>query len=230
MLKSAEVVRGTITDSIPGTSVTILAGDSLSRTISRKDIQLITTEVRRKIHTQQSNRLKENSEPPKSIYYQGILSVGYGMRKEGDNTIKANFINGIGGNENVSLGLGIGLRVALDEGLAVMPLFIDVRMRPMPTKVSPLLGFGGGYSFQIDRNFESTGQMGYLEAGISIKNRGKSFVMITIGYEKFTIKKTIKEGSRIIVGYPGALPYYSNGISIKELNIQPVSLNLGIVF
>lgn len=170
MLKSAEVVRGTITDSIPGTSVTILAGDSLSRTISRKDIQLISTEVKRKIYTQKSKSSKENDGPPKNIYYQGILSAGYGMRKEGDNAIKVNFINGIGSHENFSIGLGVGLRIALDESLAVIPLFVDVRIRPMTTKISPLLGLGGGWGFQLDRNFEGTGQIGYLEAGISIKN------------------------------------------------------------
>ena len=233
MLKSAEVVRGTITDSIPGTSVTILAGDSLSRTISRKDIQLITTEVKRKIYTQKSKTSKDNDRPPKSAYYQGSISAGYGTRKEGDNAVKVNFVNGIGSHQNFSIGLGVGLRIALDEGLAVIPLFVDMRIRPMTTKVSPLLGLGFGYGFQVDRNFEGTGQLGHLEAGIAIKSQGKSFVMITLGYEKFTIIKDRQLTASQNAHYPAGVPYWGSPASVpytEELNIQSVTLNLGIVF
>ena len=226
MLESAEVIRGTITDSISEASVTILAGDSLSRIIPRADIRLITSEVRRSIYTQKSKDSSGDTGPDKSAYYQGIIGAGYGMRKQGDNAVKINFINGIGSDENFSFGLGVGLRISLDESEVVIPLFVDLRIRPLPTRVSPVIGLGGGYGFQLGENFGSTGLLGHAELGISIKNQRKSFVMITIGYETFSIIRTKEEPVKL----DPRTWQYSGGITTRKVAVRPVTLNLAFVF
>ena len=223
MLKSSEVVRGTITDSIAGTSVTILAGDSLSRTILQADIQLITTEIRRKIHTQKLKDSSDEQNTPKSAYYQGILSAGFGKKLEGDNTIKLNFINGFGFSEIISIGMGIGIRKPLENDGAVLPLFFDIHIRPSKSHIAPVVGFGAGTAFQLDRNMVQTGKMAYLEAGISIKSQGKSAVMITLGYETFDM--FIDEEDRWSYN-----SFFRGFDSQKRVTMSTLTLNLGVAF
>ncbi|NEN24296.1 hypothetical protein G3O08_12355 [Cryomorpha ignava] len=79
MLKSAEVIRGTITDSIPSESVTILAGDTASRIIANEEIALITSEVRRYAYTKKVVTGKKSYSTERSAYYQGIFSAGFGI-------------------------------------------------------------------------------------------------------------------------------------------------------
>lgn len=57
--------------------------------------------------------------------------------------------------------------------------------------------------------------------------------MITIGYEKFAVIKDREDSARLNTHYPAGVPYWGSTVrvpSTEELNIQSVTLNLGIVF
>ncbi len=222
MLNSAEVVRGTITDSISENSLTILAGDTLSRIIPRSSIALITKEVMRLKRVEQSNNQSEKNIPGQGIYYQGILTAGFGLGigVEKVNGIKANFINGIGFSNIISFGAGIGIRLPLQRDVAVVPLFFDMRIRPLNTRISPFFAMGIGSCFQPDLNWDQTGTILNIEGGISIKNTGKSAVMLTIGYESYEIINTSGNG-----GFNGF-----SFTSKRRETIGMATLNFGVAF
>ena len=222
MLKSAEVIRGTITDSIPAESVTILAGDSLSRTIPNEEITLITKEVRRYAFRKKEVTGKKSYSTERSAYYQGILSLGFGIPLSESSVLNVNFINGFGFSDVLSMGVGIGLRLPLEREAVIIPLFFDLRLRPMNTRISPVFVLGLGGSFQPNLEWENTGPILMLKGGISIKNSGKSSVMITIGYENFDILNT-EENRRgnIFTGF---------GSSESRETIRTLTLNFAVAF
>ncbi len=222
MLKSAEVVRGTITDSIPAESVTILAGDSLSRTIPHEEIALITKEVKRYAFTKKEVIAKKSYSTERSAYYQGILSAGFGFPLSESSVFNVNFINGFGFSDVLSLGVGIGLRLPLAREEVIMPLFFDMRIRPMNTRVSPVFVLGLGGSFQPNLEWENTGPILMLKGGVSIKNSGKSSVMVTIGYENFDILNAPE--NRISNIYRGF------GSSENRVTIRTLTLNFAVAF
>ncbi len=224
LLKSAEVVRGNITDSIPGESVTILAGDSLSRVIPSQEIVLIKKEIRRSFYTKKSELSKENTQSVHGIYYQGILSGGFGRATEGPSGIKVNFINGIGIENHASIGLGIGARFPNDESV-IVPVFLDMRARILNTKVSPAVGFGIGGCFQPDQDWENSGQIFFIEAGIHVNGVKHTGVMITVGYETYEIFQKLTSVSS----------FSSNGglyisPSRRRQTVQSITLNFSLMF
>lgn len=221
MLKDAEVIRGTITDSIPATSVTILAGDSLSRTVARDSIQLITKEVRRKAYTQQSQW--EDKDYSELVYYRGILGAGFGFGLGTPGSFKINFVNSFEFYEVVSFGFGVGVRLPFENEGIVLPLFLDIRARLMRSRVAPFIALGIGMCFQPDQDFDNTGGIIAPEIGISIKKSGKSNVMLTVGFESFDIYNSENRQSF------NTIHRYTISDRTNQ-NIKTLTLNLAIGF
>lgn len=214
-------MRGTITDSIPATSVTILAGDTLSRTIARADIHLITTEARRGTHFQKDDGSNLARPEPRPVHYQGFISAGFGIKLENDHFFKINFINGIGFSDVFSMGIGIGERIPLDGQGMVTPVFFDTRLRPLATKVSPLTVFGIGLTYQPSKEWAHAGRILYFEAGVSIKTRRSSSFLITIGYETF---------DRFVEEVGGGNFSNWSGTSMERATVSALTLNLTVGF
>lgn len=232
LMKNAEVVRGTISDSIPGESITILAGDSLGRIIAQEDIQLVTSEVKRSVYTQKESQLKNKNESDKAVHYQGVLAGGLGFALDENSTFKANFINGLSLSKTFSIGLGLGFRLPLSSEAIVMPLFFDMRIRFMKTKIAPVLALALGGCFQVDRDFEGTGGIVAVELGISVKKSGKSFLMFTVGYESFDIISDVETRLQSTNTFYGSNPSYGffpQSIT-QYTNIRTITLNVAVGF
>lgn len=229
LLKSAEVVRGTITDSIAGESVTILAGDSLSRTIPKANIHLISSEVKRTIYTSKKNDTQKGR-ADSSAYYQGVLSGGFGIGLDNPSAVRLNFINGFGASELWSLGAGIGLRMPLEREVAVIPLFLDLRIRFSRNHIAPIMVVGMGSCFQPSQEWNNTGPIAIAEAGVSIKKTGKSSVMITVGFESYTVQNPVESRVTLSSSYGSPIPVISVSPSFESERIQTITLNLAVAF
>lgn len=229
LLNSAEVVRGTITDSIPGESVTILAGDSLSRTIPKADIHLMSREVRRIVYTRKKNQTQKGR-TDSSAYYQGVISGGFGIGMDNPSGVRLNFINGFGSNELWSLGAGVGLRMPLEREVAVIPLFLDLRIRFSRNHISPIMVLGVGPCFQPSQEWDNTGPVAIAEAGISIKKSGKSSVLLTVGIESYDVLNPVESRVSLSSNYGSPIPVINVSPSFKHENIQTLTLNLAVAF
>lgn len=229
LLKSAEVVRGTITDSIAGESVTILAGDSLSRTISKSDIHLISSEVKRTMYTNKKNDTNKGG-TDSSTYYQGVISGGVGVGLDNPSAVRFSFINGFGASELWSLGAGVGLRMPLEREVAVIPLFLDLRIRFSRNHIAPIIVVGMGGCFQPSQEWNNTGSIAIGEAGISIKKSGKSSVMLTLGFESYTVQNPVESRVTLTSNYVSPIPVISVSPSFESEKIKTLTFNLAVAF
>ncbi|NEN24297.1 hypothetical protein G3O08_12360 [Cryomorpha ignava] len=92
----------------------------------------------------------------------------------------------------------------------------------MNTKISPVFVLGLGGSFQPNLEWANTGPILMLKGGISIKNSGKSSVMITIGYENFDILNTVENRrGNFFTGF---------GPSETRETIRTLTLNFAVAF
>lgn len=221
MLKSAEVIRGTITENIPDTSVTILAGDTLSRIILWEEIELITTEIKRSAYKKPVKKPKDYTSRPNSAHYQGYLAAGAGIAPDDGNFIKISFINGIGFAQAVSFGFGIGFRAEHgNESGGAIPLFGDLRARILKTKIAPVIAVGAGTSLMPHKDSWATGEMMYAEAGISIKKEGNTSFMVTIGWEMVDVFEKVTTR-----GYFGG-----SSESLNRKEISGITINVAVGF
>ncbi len=223
LLKSAEVLRGTITDSVPGEQVTILLNDSLSRTVSYVDISRILKEPKR-ISKAEMETVRESKERrlDNAVYYQGIVSGGYGSGYEEDRLsfFKLNMIHGVGFHRRASFGPGAGLRILLEEDITVVPVFFDVRFAILSGDISPVLVFGVGNTFQKVNTMQDAGSIVYGEIGIRLLGQGKGGLMLTLGYENFGV----------ILAPPGSFNPYNYSSQRRFKQISSITLNFAFVF
>jgi hypothetical protein len=190
VLKSSELITGTITDSIPGVSISILVlPDSILRVIPRDEIAKIVFKQGVSRKKTKKQRAREIAQEEGSIpnYYQAYLRGGFTGNGEDNRTgfLKADFINSIGFNGVFTAGLGVGARLPTDgEGL-VVPLFADLRTTVISGRISPVFGVSVGAAFQPNRDFESTGLFLNPALGICLGSTYGTHLMITLGFEQF---------------------------------------------
>ncbi len=186
LLKTAEVLRGQITDSIPQKSVTILLKDSISRVVPYEEIARILKEKKR---GSRKSKGSGNIDDSKGFYYGGLFCVGFGAdfnEVSEESFLKVNFIQGITNRKSVSFGVGVGLRVLLNQDITVIPLFGDLRLSIPNMNVSPIVGLGLGTVLQSsNQGVTSNDLFAYGEIGIRIGGSAP-WLALTVGYEQFS--------------------------------------------
>jgi hypothetical protein len=224
LLKTSEVLRGKITDSIPRESVTILLRDSVSRKVLYADVERILKEPKRigksEIESRQTSKDMQGNNP---VHYQGIISGGYGvtLSENGLDFFKVNMIHGIGFGGMASFGLGVGLRLLSTQEVSAVPVFLDVRFAVLSGAVSPVFAVGVGNTFQNEDKWQNSGGIFYGEVGVRFRKQYKGGVMITLGYESF----------EVILPREGRYNLFNpNSQRRPDGQINAWSLNLGFTF
>jgi len=226
LLKTSEVVRGTITDSIPGVSVSIIAlPDSNLRVIPREEIVKVILKKEQSQKKTKKQRAKELAEEENGIpnYYQAYFRAGFiGKGNDGNTSfLKADIINSIGINGVFTAGIGVGVRYPTDGEGAVIPLFADLRATFIQGNISPVLSFSAGAAFQT---YEDTDDVAGIfmnpEVGIRLGSAYTTHLMITFGIEQFDY-----------YGIGDRTTFFGNVIRDapvkKELNAWTLSLLIG---
>jgi hypothetical protein len=205
LLSDAQVLRGIITDSIPGESVTIrLHNDSINN-VSRDDIVKILRERRRNYPKAEVDDQNDKSGPAntKTGGPVGIIELGYGNGRDNDpnNSFRLNGIIAANMQGVASLGAGLGMRYASQDDALALPLFIDFRLSPLKGRTSPFIAFSMGSSIQTAEGADFfSGTMIHVQGGIELAKTGKSGIMLSIGYEEFDIHRIETAQSNIPFG------------------------------
>ncbi len=167
------------------------------------------------------NYLNPDPSPPFSLVtsFRRIIELGYSF-SNGDYPIDFIKLNGIYAyklNPYVSLGVGSGLRYALDVDDALIPFFADFRAA-LPYRNFPLyFSFDAGYSLDVTSDFRSEGFYLLINPtlGVNFKLSDRSALNMGIGYEKQRYKMN------------APLPDVIPGSTIKTTGF---SVNAGISF
>lgn len=190
LLKSSEVVRGTITDSIPGVNVSIVAmpGSELRIIPIEEIVRIIYKKSeKQKMSGKAKAKASATDDDVVATYYQGYLRGGFIAKgKEGDSGFfKFDFINSVGVNGVFSAGIGLGVRVPMEGDGMVIPVFGDLRATFIQGNISPVVSFSAGPAFLT--NSQSNGPSVFVNpaAGIRLGSAYTTHFMITIGVEQF---------------------------------------------
>lgn len=212
-LKSGKIVRGRIIEQNTE-SITILLVGKYKFTYQQIEIEKITKEVSTSTITPSTrNRTTSDVLPikeydqvnedrtPSAKGYIGIIEFGYGIPVGdfGMNYLKVNFINGYRFNQNVSLGLGLGLHQFNDSEQydyydsyvpdlfdnKFIPIFLDLRVNLTKGKISPYLVLDAGANFYND--FSGSGVMYSPGAGVKFGIGPKSSLNVGISFDNYQI-------------------------------------------
>lgn len=155
----------------------------------------------------------------KASKFQGMAEIGYsiGTGEYKIDYLKFNAIAGYKINPYFSIGIGSGLRYAMDINDALIPFFIDFRANLTEKKIPVYLAFDAGYALDITSDFKSEGFYLLLNpaAGVVFEISEKSAIHLGLGYDfqKFKI------GSSEYNVEPGT-----------TINTTGISINAGISF
>lgn len=229
LLQSAEVLRGQISENVPGGDVSIVLRDGTLRVVPRVEIVKILREPKRiskkvpdtpvATDTPKSTELSSRNG---NTSYQGFLGLGFGLipaEEEYKNVIKLNFINGISLGEGFSIGVGTGARIIPSQDLAAIPLFGDIRLSLPRMKVAPMVAFGAGTLFHPRLDWNLEGRLVYFEMGLRFNGSGKSGVILSVSYENFTVAEPFTRRS-----------FLFSFETFRPKEISAISLNLAFAF
>jgi hypothetical protein len=155
----------------------------------------------------------------KASRFQGIAEIGYsiGTGEYNIDYMKFNAIAGYKINPSFSIGIGSGLRYAMDINDALIPFFIDFRANLTEKRIPVYLAFDAGYALDITSDFKSEGFYFLINpaAGVVFKISDKSAIHLGLGYDfqKFKI---------------GSSEY--NVVPGTTINTTGISINAGISF
>jgi nitrogen regulatory protein PII len=175
-LKSGGIIRGTIIEQVTEKSpVKIETADGSVWIYPVDEIEKITKEKVKSIEPLPSGGGTGLRRGSKMIFESGYMLGDYGL----DRT-KFNFIVGGQVSPYFSLGFGTGLR-GCEGDIAVVPVFLDLRVNFINRKVSPYWVLDLGYSF--DPNHGKSGVMGASGVGFSIKIASRAALHAGFEYE-----------------------------------------------
>jgi len=228
-LKNGSKIKGMITEFVPNVSYTITTTDGSIFICNIGDILKITKE--------QTSTPSASSVPPNNynspIYntvnrtyndsftkgYRGIVEVGYGLKsgKYGLDVFNFNFVNGYQFTEKLFAGVGTGIKYFNESEMTLIPLYADFKYLFLNQKVSPMLGFSAGFSFNPNNGFEGEGFLFNPSIGTQIKGKHKTRYNISLNYQTQQINFLVLE--------PGG-SFMTNAIRFSE----SAGITLGLVF
>ena len=162
-LKNGSKIKGMITEFVPNVSYTITTSDGSIFVCNIGDIlkiakeQVILSTIPPK---NDSLPLLPALEHPQSAYftkgYRGIVELGYGLKsgKYGLDVTNFNFVNGYQLSNQMFVGLGTGIKYFNESEMTLIPLYADFKYSFLDQKVSPLLGFSAGFSFNPNKGLK----------------------------------------------------------------------------
>jgi len=166
-----------------------------------------------KMHQSGSN----NSRNERRLQRTAEIGYFFGIGEYKIDYLKFNAIAGYKINPYFSIGIGSGLRYAMDVKDALIPFFIDFRANLSEKKIPLYLAFDAGYALDVTNDFKSEGF--YLlinpSAGALFKISDKTNLSIGLGYDFQKFKMNY-------IGYdvtPGT-----------TINTTGISINAGISF
>ncbi len=190
LMKTAKVLRGTITDSVPGETVTIALYDSIFVTVQRPDIHLITKELyrptRQEVEKKKTERTRQKND---ENLYRAVLEAGYGfpIGLEDYRQFKLSVFNGVGLEDTFFMGVSVGLRLIPEVDATIIPITFDLKIIPLKSKYSPVLAFGGGLSLQPNQMWETASPVLRGELGVRIGGGTSSAIILGLGYEEYDV-------------------------------------------
>lgn len=142
-LKNGSVIHGLIVEYVPNASIKVKSGPNLFA-YKMDEIEKITLE-------EPAARVYEG----KSKGYYGIAQVGLTDFPAGGNLAMASIslINGYQFNRYVGLGLGIGGDISTHK-VYNMPVFADLRINFLKTRVTPFVAIDLGYNAQFTQTYD----------------------------------------------------------------------------
>lgn len=216
-LKDGSVIRGIIVEEVPNVSVKIKSGPNIFN-YTVEQIEKFTREL---IEEEKSGGIKDFGFKPKGFvanYELGLTHIVNG------NTPMFSVIlsHGYQVNPYFSAGLATGGEVS-SQGLYNVPVYADLRVYMLKTRITPYFNLGFGYNLMISRtsNFFSTStsvQHGILTApatGIRIAINKKIAVGLGVGYK--------------YIGIPTRTSNFA-GTSTSWSQFHAVTLRTGITF
>jgi hypothetical protein len=206
-----------IIEQIPNKSIKIQTKDENVFVCNIDEIIKITKE-------EDENQINNHS----SIDYSKIKKSGYinitetnfvfgiGDSYRGYNAYGIQTINGYLYNPHVSLGFGVGLFIDMNEGVAFIPLFADLRVYFLKQKpVIPFLSIDVGYALCRENN-----------------NKGGALINPSLGIKAYASSKiAINFSLGYMMQYDTRNVYYYNNVYILEtVKIGHLNFKVGVSF
>ncbi len=145
------------------------------------------------------------------IRYQGDVQIGYSLGPGKDNFDRINLdvINGIRINEHFSIGIGVGIDMAIAGSSAVhvpggvIPVYLNNRgYLPISEKMSLVFSLDVGVPFMFNDHRQSTGFMVVPTVGVSFQKRGNQALTLSLGYDYMIWRKEVyKDAIALKFGY-----------------------------
>ncbi len=206
-LKNGSIIRGTIIEQIPNTSIKIQTSDKNIFNFNLSEIEKFTKEEPVKKSQESQNIFKQTGFQNNTEF--GIL-VGMGninsyslLGTTTPNDVTAYSLSTINGwliNPNVFVGIGIGIeKLPIDYFIDYcLPLFLDTRYFILKKKVTPFFYSDMGYSWGWNSGSSSSDWAGIMVsagAGVSYRFIKSSSLSISVGYKLQQIKLEWRRGS-----------------------------------
>lgn len=212
-LTSDEVLKGKITDSIPGVSITFQTLDKEYHFVPREDILRIAKEMYIKPGAQITEERTEyfNADKPSAywLWIQGGGGLSLSVGQAG--VAKLDLINGIRFENDLSVGVGIGARLS-SNGNPLVPVYLQLQAPLDKGRFVPMFGLSIGTVANPDANWKIGGPMFGGDFGTQILLDSGNYLTFTLGYEYLSAKTTTSSG----------------GTKMSTLN--SLTLNLGLMF
>ena len=221
-LKNGEIVRGKIIQNVPDQSLRIQTKDRKVVVIKHDEIEKMTRE---NILEDHSSNISKTSKFKKKGFInltEVNYNIGTGEVKSEHSNINNDrrsfgfrIVNGYQFNENLSLGLGIGIEGLEDETL--LPITIDFRVSASDGKVSPVFILNGGTGIGANDDF------GKLvinpQIGIRVYLSKNVAYLLNFGYKWQQVEATI---------YKGFYPYYT--VKKEKVYFKYITISTGFSF
>lgn len=146
-LKDGSIVKGTIIEQIPNTSLKIQTADGSIFAYQMKDIEKITKEAYDKPEPPTRHKIAFDGKGPKTGY-RGFADLGYtiGTGTWGEDRIEISTSHGYQFNPYVFAGAGVGFNYYFDSEVIGIPIFAHVRSEFLKHSITPFADFKIGYS------------------------------------------------------------------------------------
>lgn len=184
-LKNGSVIRGKIVEEVPNKTYTIKLVDSSLFVVNIDDIlkivheEIAVAKTEKKTGSGTSNTLAKG--------YEGLAEVGYGSKigTYGIDVAKFNLVNGYRVNKSLFAGIGTGLRYFTTKtgDFSLIPLFLDIRYKPLDRPLSPYVAFSAGYAWDASHGFDDAGFLFNPQIGLQINKSADMMFHIGFGYE-----------------------------------------------
>ena len=222
-LKNGSKIKGMITEFVPNVYYSITTIDGSIFFCAINDILKITKEpiVSSAPAAASISKPMDTAAYQFSKGYRGLVEIGYGLKsgKYGLDVTNFNFVNGYQFNENMFVGIGTGFKYFTESKFTLIPLYADFKYTFLNQKVSPILGFSAGFSFNPSNGFQGEGFLFNPSIGAQIKGANKMRYNISLNYQT-------QQMNFLVLGPDPFRPYFTNVIRFSE----SVGLTFGLVF